>query len=312
LGQEARQKFIGPVLAGIYNTNPETQSILTTSPIMREMEAEYGGLFKGAFGRMRAARKAKKNGPSARDDAPSKPRFITFQNGAEEIIAQMIEKITGDLRLNAWATKIEQNSDRYLVYLKDGSTIAAEAVILATTANVTAKLLADSTPDVAKMLERIRHTNIGTISLAYDHAQITDFPFRGLMIPRREKRNIDAVTYTSAKLAIRAPQGCSLVRVFFGAGNPDTVLINDEKLLATVRQELAALLDIHADPIGYRVCRWPEEFPQADVGHLDLVAEIEAALPDGLFVAGSSYRGIGVPDCVRQGREAAQKVIERG
>jgi len=305
LGEEARKKFIGPVLAGIYNTNPETQSILTTSPIMREMEAEFGGLFKGAIGRMRAARKTKKEGK------PSKPRFITFQNGAEEIVNQLVAQLDGDLQLNSWVTKVEKNDIQYLVHLKDGSTIPADAVIFATMANATAKFLERFAPDASALLSKIRHTNIGTISLAYDQSQITDLPFRGLMIPRREKRNIDAVTYTSAKLTVRAPQECSLVRVFFGAGNPDTVLMNDEKLLETVKRELSELLNIYAEPIDYRVCRWPEGFPQADVGHLNLVEKIETALPDGLYVAGSSYRGIGVPDCIRQGREAAQKVIRK-
>ncbi len=304
LGIEAREKFIGPVLAGIYNTNPETQSILTTSPIMREMEAEYGGLFKGAFGRMRVARKEKKMGE------PQKPRFVTFKNGAEELIARLVEKLDGDLRLNTGVTNITKNSTGYQVQLTDGTQLAADGVILTTMANVSAQILAEIASEAAAELVKIRHTNIGTISLAYDQAQITDLPFRGLMIPRREKRDIDAVTYTSAKLDIRAPKDCSLVRVFFGAGNPDTVHLDDDTLLATVKRELRELLDIQVEPSDYRVCRWPAEFPQADVGHLDRVDAIEAALPVGLYLAGSSYRGIGVPDCVRQGRDTALESIK--
>ena len=76
-------------------------------------------------------------------------------------------------------------------------------------------------------------------------------------------------------------------------------------------QELRNLLGITAPPLDYRIQRWPQSFPQADVGHLDLVDAIEAALPDGLYLAGSSYRGIGVPDCIRQGRDAAEKAAAR-
>ena len=86
--------------------------------------------------------------------------------------------------------------------------------------------------------------------------------------------------------------------------------MKDQDLLVAVREELKELLGIRAEPVNYVAFRWPKSFPQADVGHLDRVAELEAALPVGIYVTGSSYRGIGVPDCVRQGRETARQVLE--
>ncbi|MBN1667350.1 MAG: protoporphyrinogen oxidase, partial [Anaerolineales bacterium] len=105
LGTEAMEKFIGPILAGIYNTDPHTQSILTTSPIMREMEAEYGGLFKAVIGRMRAARRKDGQGPKI-------PRFVAFRSGAQELVDALVANLQADLRLSAPATALERSNGR--------------------------------------------------------------------------------------------------------------------------------------------------------------------------------------------------------
>ena len=305
LGAEAMEKFIGPILAGIYNTDPHRQSILTTSPIMREMEAEYGGLFKGALGRMRAARK--------QVDGPKPPRFIAFENGAKDLIDAMVEQLAAkgaDLRLNIARIEVDVNATGYDVKLRDEEVLHADALILATPANACAQILADVASEVSSMLERIRHENIGTISLVY-HAEDIQMANRihGMMVPRREGRAIDAVTFTSLKMPTRAPEKFLLLRVFFGGGKPELVEFNDDALRSKVSGELAELLGITAKPIAMFPFRWPNSFPQADVGHLELVNQIEQQLPNGIYLAGSSYRGIGVPDCIRQGQQAAENVL---
>ena len=83
--------------------------------------------------------------------------------------------------------------------------------------------------------------------------------------------------------------------------------MDDQSLLSVVRGELKALLGLDAEPVAYTAARWPDEYPQADVGHLDLVDSIEDALPKDIFVTGSPYRGLGVPDCIRQGKQTALK-----
>ncbi len=123
LGREALDKFIGPILGGIYNTNPDTQSILVSSPIMREMEAEYGGLFKAAIGRMRAARKNR----SANDE--KRPRFGAFANGLQELTDEMVRQLTGDLRLNIKIAKIEKDDSGYRFVLQSGESLLAKTLI---------------------------------------------------------------------------------------------------------------------------------------------------------------------------------------
>jgi len=309
LGREALEKFIGPVLGGIYNSDPETQSILVTSPIMRELE-KHGSLVWGTVQNQRAKRRT----PITADTPPF--RFLGFKPGAEALIDALIGQLHADLRLSAPVAAVEVADNvaggrQALVHLVGGETLRADAVIIATPANVAARLLAAAAPEATTHLARIRHVHIGTISLAYpDTAVAHTAPLRGLMIPRREKRRIDAVTWTSAKIPGRAPAGYALLRVFLGGGLPETVTMSEADLLPVVQEELADLLNIQADPLDYRLARWPDSYPQADVGHLARVTEIERLLPAPFHVTGSAYRGLAVPDCIQQGRDTAQKVID--
>ncbi len=299
LGREALEKFIGPVLGGIYNTDPARQSILVSSPIMREMEKESGSIFLAALSR--AFKKPK---------GPKKPRFINYKKGMQQLPDTLAAHLRGTLRLNAPASRIERTDAGFAVKLTSGETLEARTVILATLAHTAANLLADLAPTSAALLKQIRHENIGTLSLVYRESDIPAEPvINGLMIPRREKRAIDAITVSSRKMPERAHPGYTLLRVFFGGAQPELVTYNDEKLLATVRAELHDLLNIQAVPLGHDLYRWPAGFPQAEVGHLERIDAIEASLPAGIVLAGSSYRGIAVPDCIKQGREAARRVI---
>jgi oxygen-dependent protoporphyrinogen oxidase len=254
---------------------------------------------------MRAGRKA---APEA-DPPPS--RFIGFEQGAHELIEALVEQLQATMRLNAPVEQVEKINEGSIITLAGGEQITADALILATPANVTARMLAKSAPRAASLLEQIQHNSIGTISLAYETAALKlSEPIRGLMIPRREKRAIDAVVWTSAKIPARAPEGYTLLRVFFGGGEPATATMPEEELVAVVSGELQALLGITAPVVDYRLARWVDSYPQAAVGHLDLVDKIEGALPDGIYVTGASYRGLAVPDCVKQGRDTARKVLK--
>jgi oxygen-dependent protoporphyrinogen oxidase len=300
LGREALEKFIGPVLGGIYNTDPARQSILVSSPVMREMEKESGSLVLAALARMGAKR----------PKGPKKPRFINFKQGIEQLPQTLASQLKGTLRLNAPVTRIDRAAAGFAVKLASGETLEAETVILATLANVSANLLADLAPNSSALLQKIHHENIGTISLVYRESDIPARPIiNGLMIPRREKRAIDAITVTSRKMPERSHTGYILLRVFFGGAKPELATYSDPNLLENIQAELRDLLKIQAAPLAYAVNRWPAGFPQAEVGHFERVAAIEASLPKGIHVAGSSYRGIAVPDCIKQGREAVKKII---
>ncbi len=301
LGQEALDKFIGPVLGGIYNTDPETQSIMVSSPIMREMEKDGGGLFMGAL--LRAFRAPKKK--------TGRPRFVSFKNGLQTLTDELSRQLTGDLRLNSRVEKITRAGSGFNIFITDGTTIHADGIILTTLANQTSGMIQEISPAAVQKLEAIRHQNIGTLSLVYLDSDIPSEPvISGLMIPRREKRMIDAVTFTTRKMPERSTAGYSVVRIFIGGGAPEMVDFSAPQLIEAVQKELAGLFGITAVPQTWTSFRWQNGFPQAEVGHLKRVDEIEKLLPRSLALAGSSFRGIAVPDCIRQGREAAAKLSE--
>jgi oxygen-dependent protoporphyrinogen oxidase len=305
LGREALDQFIGPVLAGIYNTDPERQSILTTSPIMREMESEYGSLVKAVIGRARKAHK--------KSNSTAKPRFITFRNGAEGLVTTLTTQLAGQLRLNAAVHRLSRKNGGtgYQVGLANGEILTADALILATPANITAQFMQDLSAEIAQELAAIRHENIGTATLIFRSDDVkTKVRIHGLMAPRRERRSIDAITFTSLKMPVRAPAGYNMIRVFFGGSYPPMVLQDDDQLQQIILEELKQLLGIQAQPVQMVAYRWPHSFPQADVGHLDRLDALLTKLPQGIYLAGSSYRGIGVPDCIRQGRDAAALALQ--
>jgi oxygen-dependent protoporphyrinogen oxidase len=255
-------------------------------------------LFAGALKRM--LRKKKRRAPFA---------FVSFKDGLQALTDEMARQLKGDLRLNARVEKVIRDGSGYRIFIADGNSIYADGVIFATLANQTSAMIRELAPEASARLDAIRHQNIGTLSLVYRESDVPKEPYiSGLMIPRREKRMIDAVTFTSRKMPERSTAGYAVVRVFIGGGAPQMVDFSDEQLLEATQKELGDLLGIRAAPQTWTAFRWQNGFPQAEVGHLKRIDEIEKHLPANLALAGSSYRGIAVPDCIRQGREAARKL----
>ncbi len=306
LGAEALDKIAEPLMAGIYNAEAERQSLLATFPRFRALEEQHGSLTRG----MLASQSARAAAPRSGDTPPS--LFMSFKRGISELIEALASRLTGDLRLNAGIEAIERADDgAYTLTLEDGSALRAGGVILATPSYVAAGLLRPLAPEAAARLDAIRYVSTGTVSLAF-RCEDVNHPLDGfgLVIPRSERRPVNAITWTSTKFSYRAPAGYALLRVFFGGSrSPQTMELDDDALLTIVRSELWAIMGIDAAPLFHRIYRWRQANPQYDVGHLARVAAIEAALPAGVYVTGSPYRGIGISDCVHQAQEIAQQVV---
>ncbi len=300
LGGEILDRLGEPLLAGVYNGDPEHQSIEATFPQFPALERQYGSLIRG----LRAAQRER--------TASETPAFISFKTGAHELVRALVAQLSGELQLNVAVSRIERLvNNRYRIVAPEGRTIETDAIIMATPAHVTAKLLREVAPEAAESLSAISYTGIGT---AYFGFRRDDVPHPlngfGLVVPGSERRQIDGVTWTSSKWNYRAPAGYVLLRVFFGGPRTcDTLQLDDSDLLMVIRAELKSILGISAMPLFYRIYRWADGYPQYNLGHLERVAAAEAALPPGTFIAGSAYRGVGVPDCVRQGREAGRQAV---
>jgi protoporphyrinogen/coproporphyrinogen III oxidase len=293
-------KVFGPVMAGIYGGDPSVQSVNASFPILRDLERESGSLVRGMFKR-KPKRSHKKT-----------PRAISFDGGAKVLIDALATSLEPfvDVRLNTHVHSLTQTGNTWRVHIETGEILESDAVILACPANVSAQLLTCFAPDAASSLHEIRHTGIGTLALAYPRRVLEHHQhLRGLMVPRHAGSAIDAVLFTGFKMPARVSENLTAIRVFFGANNPELLTLPENQLLEVVQAELRTMLGLEAAPLAHHAFRWPQGFPLLEVGHLNRVTRTERLMPHGVFLAGASYRGLGVPDCVRQGQEAAQKAL---
>lgn len=300
LGVEMLDKLGEPLLGGVFNGDPEHQSMAATFPQFQHMEQQHGSLIRGAINSQRGRA------------VSEKPPFISFKTGTHELIDKLVEQLNGTLQLNTAVSAIQPlPNDQYRIVTVDGRTFDADALILTTPAPVTAKLLQDINPEAAKHISAIIYSSVGTGYVAF---KSEDVPHAlngfGIVIPGSERRPLDGFTWTSSKWNQRAPAGHVLLRVFFGGPRTrETMFFDDDQLLSLLRAEIKSIFGISASPLFHQFFRWDDAYPQYNLGHLERVKAAERALPPNILIAGSAYAGVGVPDCVRQGREAASKAL---
>jgi oxygen-dependent protoporphyrinogen oxidase len=321
LGREALDKIAEPLMGGIHVSDPEDQSLLGTFPRFRDLEMKHGSLIRGMLA---SRRKPSSNGHvhATGSAQPARPSslFMSLRGGLAEMVHTLAAALTGEIVTHAPATEIialpnrGATGPRYQVRTADGRTFAARAIILAGPAYVSGELVGGIDPALSTALNSIRYVTTGTVSLGYRLADLGR-PLNGFgfVVPRAENRRISACTFSSTKFDYRAPEAGVLMRCFVGGpGKEHMVDLDDADLLAAVRDELAQIMGVRAEPVVTRIFRWRNANAQYDVGHLDRVKAMKAmaAQHPGLRFAGSAFDGVGVPDCVRQGREAARQTAK--
>lgn len=316
LGAEALDKIAGPVMAGIYVADPERLSLLSTFPMFAEMERKYGSLIKA----MQAAKKQHPSPNGAPQNSGSRPQamFTSLRGGMQELVEALLAQLQGDLRLHCRVVGLRYLSPGFEVTFDSthSPSLKTDAVVLAAPAYTAATLVESFAPHLAALLQKVRYVSTATISLGYRRA---DFPAQsdldgfGFMVPKSEHRQILACTWSSTKFNHRASADDVLLRLFVGGDQREDLVEDwaDEELLALAQAEIGAIMGITAQPVVQRIFRWPKGNPQYDVGHLDRVAEMEqiAATIPGLYLTGSAFRGIGLPDCIKSALSTVESVM---
>ncbi len=311
LGAEVLERVAQPLAGGIYTADPAQLSMAATMPRFVEMERRHGSLRKG----MRAAAAARDSAASPSISGARWSLFLSLRGGMSTIVEALAARLPGSIRLRAQTAALDREHERWRVTIADATTVEADAVICAAPAFTAARLLRRHSSSAADQLGYIGYASAATVNLTF---RAGDFPKPpgsfGFVAPAAERRRIIAGSFSSLKFEGRAPEGFILARVFLGGVlQSEMTNLSDDAMVAAAREELRALCGVSAAPGTIEVQRWPAAMPQYAVGHLDRVAKIEAAvakIPD-LFLAGAAYRGVGVPDCVRSGEEAAQAAFER-
>jgi oxygen-dependent protoporphyrinogen oxidase len=299
-GREATDYIAEPLLAGIHAGDVDRLSIRALFPRFTEAEAQYGSLLR-AFRRQPAA-------PASSDGA-----FRSLPGGLSELVGALGAALPADLiRMNARVTRIRTGEPGFVLDLGTGETIAAPVLVLATPAHVTATLVADVDNELSRRCAAIEYASAATIALAFGREQVAH-PLNGsgFVVPRVENTGILAASWLSSKWPHRAPEGRVLMRTFMGgARDPQALERTDQELVAVSMKALVPLLGITGAPLFTRVYRWPKANAQHNVGHLDQIAAIDRAVArhPGLYLTGSAYRAVGIPDCIADARSTARQI----
>lgn len=285
-----------PLLGGIHAGDVERLSMHSTAPRLVKLEAAYGGVLNGYRKRTR---------PASDDGA-----FRSLRGGMGELVKALTDALPdGSLWPSTPATSVERAGSRWTV-ATPSNVFTAEAVIVAVPANRAATLLTRS-PEIAALCARVPYVSTVSVALAWPRVQVPHpLDGTGFVVARRHSPlRITACSWVSSKWAGRAPDEVALLRVFLGgAHDPEAVALDDEELIGAAVRDVSAVLGMTTAPAFAHVHRWAGAGAQHNVGHGALVREIDRlrVLEPGLFFAGSGFNAIGVPDCVADGRRAAE------
>jgi protoporphyrinogen/coproporphyrinogen III oxidase len=292
-GEETLDYLAEPLLSGIYGGDPRQLSASSVLPRFVEMETT-----KGSLGRAVMGTRAK----------PGGSLFKTLATG----LGTLIETLATYANVRHGEVEAIEKRDRGFRVRVDKEWQDASNVIIATPAPSAAALVEDIDPALACLLKTIPYSSSALVSLIFDEAQFDGQRAGfGFLVPKRERDRMAACTFVATKFPHRAPADRIILRCFFGGIGDEAILSeSDDSIITIAREELRRILGLTAAPLLTTVSRWPQSMAQYTVGHGARIKEIKmraAAIP-GLHLAGNAYDGIGLPDCVRTGRQAAADI----
>ncbi len=317
-GSEMVDRLADPLLSGVYGGEAANLSVRAVLPRFAEMECTYGSLGRA----MLAARKKMSAGPRK----PAPPLFTSLKNGMQHLAETVVSRLTpASLLTNTPVQGIQREGESWAVGVHPEARRTGlqsdqfDSVIIALPAAAAAQVLRIVSPELSAELAAIQYSSSITVGLGYGREVRQSLPPGfGFLVPRSEGKRLLAATFVHNKFPHRAPDDRALLRCFFAGRNAEDVwTLSDEQIVGIVRNELQQILgpQIHglrAEPLFARVYKWKSAMAQYGVGHLDRLKRIERLrqqLP-GVGLAGNAYSGIGVPDCVRTGRDAAKQLAE--
>ena len=245
--------------------------------------------------------------------APKRVPFVAPRDGMGAIVQALADTLDGAIVTDARVSRIARTKGGW--HLWYGSSVGeARAVLLAVPAYVAADLLDTIDAESARMCRDIPYASTAGVALAWPRADIRHpLSGTGFVVARRHSDvRITACTWVSSKWEHRAPDDAVLLRAFIGGvHDPGAVDLDDETLVAVVRRDLESILGITAPPSLTRIYRWRRASVQHNVGQRARVAAIETRLAahPGLFVAGSGFRAVGIPDCIADARAAVERIV---
>ena len=291
LGGELLSRLVGLLVGSVYASDCERLDLETGSPQLAAAAKADPSLVRGLL-----ALKAQSSAP------PDAPVFYSVAGGMGRLIGALADALGDRIRLNSPVSS-----------LVNGELAGADYVILACPAYAAGPLVEAVSPEAATLLQGIDYASVTLVTLAYDREQIpAALDASGFLVPRDAPLTITACSYASTKWEHLGTDKV-ILRASVGSHGADTAAdLDDETLIRAITADLRKNYRGGASPSAFRTSRWPRRFPQYEVGHLGRVERIEGLLhPHGIHPIGASYRGIGIPACIKQGQDAVQQLVVR-
>jgi len=298
-------RLADPLLSGVYGGDAASLSVRAVLPRFVEMEQKYGSLCRAMVASQKKLAEMRK--------APGykpKPLFSSLKGGMQQLIDAVVARLdAGSLRTETAVRELKRSGAGWELVTPVGPE-SFDAVIFATPARIASKMLAETDAQLAADLGSVQYSSSITVTLGYEREQLKACPPGfGFLVPRSEGRRMLAATFVHTKFPFRAPENKALVRCFVGgAKDQEALKLSDEELTAIVRRDLREIAGVEAAPWFVRIYRWDRAMAQYTPGHVERIERIGETVKRmrNLAIAGNFYKGIGVPDCVRTGKEAAQ------
>lgn len=306
IGAEAASIMVGSMVSGIFAGDARMLSLRACFPKMWELEREHGSLVRALI----ATRKTR-----SKDDAAGAPagKLTSFVGGMSDLTARLSERLGACVRTSSPALALRRNAEGTWQIQTPMGTVHADAVVLAGPSAHAGALMRTMDPVLASELEFIPTAPLAVVLLGYDASVAGPLNGFGFLVPRSERPRILGVLWESSIYPNRAPTGKALLRVMIGGAlDPEAVDLSDAELLAVVRADVNRTMNLDADPEFVRIIRHCRGIPQYTGGHVERLERIETLLKShpGLLLAGNSYRGVSVNNCIAEAREIALRAIQ--
>ncbi len=304
LGREMTEKVAEPLVSAIYGGDVNRLSISSALPDTYRMEQKWGSLWRGS--RHTRSRNGSRRG--------SLPFFMSLRGGMSLLVRNLERELEEcNARKGVSGIRLETVGERYVIRAP-GQEESYDAVLVCTPAPPAAEILEKVSPIAAGLLREIGYTSTSLVYLGYRRSEFSH-PLNGFgfVTPERESDVLDACTWVSTKFENRSPADHVLLRCAVHDGRRERPAVTEEQLIAAAHGEVSRLMHIHCQPVLSRVSHARQAMPQLTVGHVPRLRQIDEEIRrlPGLRLASAYNSGIGVPDCIRGARQAAESLISR-
>ncbi|MPY95842.1 MAG: protoporphyrinogen oxidase [Acidimicrobiia bacterium] len=317
LGAEALDRLVDPLLSGVFAGDVERLSAAAAAPQLAAAAASGPSLVRGARQALaRAAALSREAMPPGGEPGGPAPVFLTVRGGLGRLVARLHEAVGAErTRLGSRVEGLRRTAGGYELQA-GGGVEAHDAVLVASPAPEASRLLAALDPGAAAVLAGIEYASVALVSFAYPLAAVPrPLDGSGFLVPRSAGLLMTACSWSSSKWAHVGGDGTARLRVSAGRDGDDRIAaLDDGALVSALRADLRTTMGIDAEPAQVRVTPWPASLPQYRPGHLDRLASLEASLAGaapGVVATGAAFRGVGLPACIDQGRQAARRLLGR-